>query len=154
MTQVTGCRGFSGPHRREERPLLAVLVDADNVPSRHAQAILREISGIGDPGLRRVYGDWNSPQLSGWLDSTRTLGMVARQQTGNVSRKNASDIGLVIDAIDILHGPVHFDGFVIVSSDSDFTQFASRLGEARASSLGLVMQELRRHCEMCATGLS
>lgn len=125
------------PHKREERLLLAVLVDADNVPARHAGAILREISGIGDPALRRVYGDWNSPLLTGWLEKTRTLGMVACQQTVNVSRKNTSDIGLVIDAMDILHGDVSYDGFVIVSSDSDFTKLASRLREGGRLVIGI-----------------
>lgn len=132
-----GSRGLPVPHKREERLLLAVLVDADNVPARHAGAILREISGIGDPALRRVYGDWNSQLLAGWLERTRTLGMVARQQTVNVSRKNTSDIGLVIDAMDILHGDVSYDGFVIVSSDSDFTQLASRLREGGRIVIGI-----------------
>ena len=110
------------------RPLLAVLVDADNVAPKHADAILREISEIGDPALRRVYGDWSSSALSGWQDKIRELGMTARQQSANTRGKNASDIGLVIDAMDILHTG-RFDGFVLVSSDSDFTQLASRLRE-------------------------
>ncbi|MEM7422868.1 MAG: NYN domain-containing protein [Pseudomonadota bacterium] len=113
---------------RGERPLLAVLIDADNVPARNADAILREISDIGEPALRRVYGDWSSPALSGWQEKVRALGMVAHQQTANTKGKNASDIGLVIDAMDILHTG-RFDGFVLVSSDSDFTQLANRLRE-------------------------
>ncbi|MEM7210830.1 MAG: NYN domain-containing protein [Pseudomonadota bacterium] len=112
----------------DKRPLLAVMIDADNVSSKHADAILREISEIGDPALRRVYGDWSSPALSGWQDKIRELGMTARQQSANTKGKNASDIGLVIDAMDILHSG-RFDGFVLVSSDSDFTQLASRLRE-------------------------
>ncbi|XDA99585.1 NYN domain-containing protein [Sulfitobacter sp. LCG007] len=111
-----------------DRPLLAVLIDADNVPAKHAEAILKEIAGIGEPALRRVYGDWSSEQLSGWTKHIRTLGLVAHQQTANTKGKNASDIGLVIDAMDILHGR-RFDGFVLVSSDSDFTALANRMRE-------------------------
>lgn len=111
-----------------KRPLLAVMIDADNVSSKHAAAMLREISEIGDPALRRVYGDWSNSALSGWHEKIRELGMTARQQSANTTGKNASDIGLVIDAMDILHSD-RFDGFVLVSSDSDFTQLASRLRE-------------------------
>ncbi|MGB5864468.1 MAG: NYN domain-containing protein [Sulfitobacter sp.] len=111
-----------------DRPLLAVLIDADNVPARHAQAILREITSIGEPALRRVYGDWSSDRLKSWNDKLLTLGLVAVQETANTKGKNASDIGLVIDAMDILHGR-RFDGFVLVSSDSDFTALANRLRE-------------------------
>lgn len=113
---------------RNNRLLLAVLVDADNVPAKHADAILREIKDIGDPALRRVYGDWSQQTLGPWIEKTRALGMVPRQQSANISGKNASDIGLVIDAMDMLHSG-RFDGFVLVSSDSDFTQLASRLRE-------------------------
>lgn len=112
----------------EDRPLLAVLIDADNVPAKSADAILEEISEIGDPALRRVYGDWSNQGLSGWLGKIRDLGMVARQLSANTRGKNASDIGLVIDAMDMLHSG-RFDGFVLVSSDSDFTQLAGRLRE-------------------------
>ncbi|MEO1492639.1 MAG: NYN domain-containing protein [Pseudomonadota bacterium] len=121
---------------RDDRPLLAVLIDADNVPAKHATEILNEISGIGDPALRRVYGDWSSPGLTSWKDQIRELGMVARQQTANTKGKNASDIGLVIDAMDILHSD-RFDGFVLVSSDSDFTQLASRLREDGRMVIGI-----------------
>jgi len=107
---------------------LATLIDADNVPAKFAEAILKEVASIGEPALRRVYGDWTSPRLKGWSDKIRDLGLVAHQQTSNTTGKNASDIGLVIDAMDILHAR-RFDGFVIVSSDSDFTSLANRLRE-------------------------
>lgn len=121
---------------RSSRPLLAVLVDADNVPAKYADAILREIRNIGEPALQRVYGDWSKQCLGPWLDKTRLQGMVARQQTANISGKNASDIGLVIDAMDMLHSG-RFDGFVLVSSDSDFTQLASRLREDGRTVIGI-----------------
>lgn len=111
-----------------DRPLLAVLIDADNLSADHAEAILREITTIGEPALRRVYGDWTSLQLAGWSKKLVSLGLVAVQATANTKHKNATDIGLVIDAMDILHTD-RFDGFVIVSSDSDFTALANRLRE-------------------------
>ncbi len=116
--------------------LLAVLIDADNVLARHAEAILKEITTFGDPALRRVYGDWSSGQLAAWKDKARDLGLVAHQQSANTKGKNASDIGLVIDAMDILHaGKV--DGFVLVSSDSDFTRLASRIREDGLEVIGI-----------------
>jgi hypothetical protein len=117
-------------------PLLAVFVDADNIPARHADAIFREISSFGNPGLRRVYGDWSSPGLKGWKEAARALGLVAHQQTANTSGKNASDIGLVIDAMDVLHSG-RFDGFVLVSSDSDFTRLAARIREQGLDVIGI-----------------
>lgn len=119
-----------------DRPLLAVLIDADNVPAKHAEAILREITSIGEPALRRVYGDWSSDRLRTWNDKLLTLGLVAVQETANTKGKNASDIGLVIDAMDILHQG-RFDGFVLVSSDSDFTALANRLREDGLNVIGI-----------------
>ncbi len=113
---------------REDTRLLAVLIDADNVSAAHAEAILAEIATLGEPGLRRVYGDWSSAALSNWKRKARDLGLVMHQQSANTKGKNASDIGLVIDAMDILHGG-RFDAFVLVSSDSDFTRLASRIRE-------------------------
>ena len=116
--------------------LLAVLIDADNVPARHAAAILKEITSFGEPALKRVYGDWSSPALSAWKIQARDLGMVMHQQSANTVGKNASDIGLVIDAMDILHRG-KFDGFVLVSSDSDFTRLASRIREDGLEVIGI-----------------
>lgn len=117
-------------------PLLAVLIDADNVPAKYARAILKEVTSYGEPGLRRVYGDWSSQQLSGWTRTAQELGLVQHQQTANTKGKNASDIGLVIDAMDILHAG-HFNGFVLVSSDSDFTRLASRIREQGLTVIGI-----------------
>jgi predicted nuclease of predicted toxin-antitoxin system len=119
-----------------DRPLYAVLIDADNIPAKHAAAILKEITSFGEPALRRVYGDWSSGQLRGWADVTRALGLVAHQETANTKGKNASDIGLVIDAMDILHTG-RFDGFVLVSSDSDFTALANRIREQGMDVIGI-----------------
>ena len=119
-----------------DRPLLAVLIDADNVPARHAADIMREVATIGEPALRRVYGDWSNPHIKGWKEPIHALGLVARQETSNTTGKNATDIGLVIDAMDILHSG-KFDGFVIVSSDSDFTALVNRLREDGLTVIGI-----------------
>jgi uncharacterized protein (TIGR00288 family) len=119
-----------------DRKLLAVLIDADNIPARYADDILREVTKYGEPALRRVYGDWSSAALVNWKKAVVELGMVASQETANTTGKNASDIGLVIDAMDILHTG-RFDGFVLVSSDSDFTALANRLRENGAEVIGI-----------------
>ncbi len=120
----------------KDRMLLAVLIDADNIPARYASEILREITTYGEPALRRVYGDWSSPALANWKREVVELGMVANQETANTKGKNASDIGLVIDAMDILHTG-RFDGFVLVSSDSDFTALANRMREDGVEVIGI-----------------
>ena len=109
-------------------PRLAVLIDADNVPSSHAEAIFEEIAGLGEASVRRIYGDWSAQRLAGWAKKVSSLGLVADQQFSNTKGKNASDIGLVIAAMDFLHSGL-FDGFVLVSSDSDFTRLAARIRE-------------------------
>lgn len=119
-----------------DRPLYAVLIDADNIPAKYAEAILKEITSFGEPALRRVYGDWGSQRLNTWAKAVRDLGLVAHQETANTVGKNASDIGLVIDAMDILHSG-RFDGFVLVSSDSDFTALANRVREQGMDVIGV-----------------
>lgn len=138
----------SDPHPGRA-PFLAVLIDADNIPARHAEAILAEIAAFGEPSLRRVYGDWSSQALGQWKEQARNLGLVMHQQSANTKGKNASDIGLVIDAMDILHaGKV--DGFVLVSSDSDFTRLASRIREDGLQVIGIgeakTPESLRKVC--------
>ncbi|MDJ0638978.1 MAG: NYN domain-containing protein [Paracoccaceae bacterium] len=123
-----------------DRPLYAVLIDADNIPAKYAEAILKEITTFGEPALRRVYGDWSSGRLNTWSKAVRELGLVAHQETANTVGKNASDIGLVIDAMDILHTG-RFDGFVLVSSDSDFTALANRAREQGIDVIGIGEQK-------------
>ncbi|WP_151718720.1 NYN domain-containing protein [Gemmobacter serpentinus] len=109
-------------------PRLCVLIDADNVPSGYAEAIFEEIASLGEASVRRIYGDWSAQRLGGWAKKVASLGMVADQQFSNTKGKNASDIGLVIAAMDFLHSGL-FDAFVLVSSDSDFTRLAARIRE-------------------------
>ncbi len=137
-----------------DRPLYAVLIDADNIPAKYAEAIFKEVTTYGEPGLRRVYGDWSSGQLKGWHEKSMILGLVAYQQSANTKGKNASDIGLVIDAMDILHQD-RFDGFVLVSSDSDFTRLASRIREQGLDVIGIgaekTPQSLKNVCNRFVT---
>ena len=109
-------------------PRLAVLIDADNVPAGYAEAIFEEIAALGEASVRRIYGDWSATRLGAWARKVAALGLVADQQFSNTKGKNASDIGLVIAAMDFLHSGL-FDGFVLVSSDSDFTRLAARIRE-------------------------
>lgn len=109
-------------------PRLCVLIDADNVPAHYAEAIFEEIASLGEASVRRIYGDWSAQRLNKWAEKVAALGLVADQQFANTKGKNASDIGLVIAAVDFLHSGL-FDGFVLVSSDSDFTRLAARIRE-------------------------
>ncbi|MFN7225261.1 MAG: NYN domain-containing protein [Paracoccaceae bacterium] len=109
-------------------PRLCVLIDADNVPASYAEAIFEEIAALGEASVRRIYGDWSAQRLGGWAKKVTALGLVADQQFSNTKGKNASDIGLVIAGMDFLHSGL-FDGFVLVSSDSDFTRLAARIRE-------------------------
>ncbi len=121
---------------RDRTPLLAVLIDADNTSPRWTQAIFDEIAGIGEASVRRCYGDFSSQQMSGWNKVQAEFGLVPHHQPANTVGKNASDIALVIDAMDLMHSG-RFDGFVLVSSDSDFTRLASRIREQGLDVFGI-----------------
>ena len=107
---------------------LAVLIDADNTSARYAQAIFEEIVTLGEANVRRIYGDFSNTQLAGWDGAIKSLAILQNQQRSNTKGKNASDIALVIDAMDLMHKGT-LDGFCLVSSDSDFTRLAQRLRE-------------------------
>lgn len=112
----------------DDRPLLAVLIDADNTSPKYAGAIFDEIASLGEASVRRCYGDFSSQQMAGWNKVQAEHGLVPHHSPSYTTGKNSSDISLVIDAMDILHTG-RFDGFVLVSSDSDFTRLASRIRE-------------------------
>ena len=109
-------------------PSLAVLIDADNTSARYAQAIFEEIVKLGEANVRRIYGDFSGTQLSNWNKAIQSLAILQHQQRSNSKGKNASDIALVIDAMDLLYKNT-LDGVCLVSSDSDFTRLAQRLRE-------------------------
>jgi uncharacterized LabA/DUF88 family protein len=131
-------------------PLLAVLIDADNTSPQWAEAIFEEIASLGEASVRRIYGDFSRNALKGWSDRLATLGLVPHHSPMNTVGKNASDIALVIDAMDLLHSG-RFDGFVLVSSDSDFTRLASRIREQGLDVYGIGQQKtpeaFRRACK-------
>lgn len=107
---------------------LAVLIDADNVPSRSVKEMMEEMSKYGTPTFKRIYGDWTNTALSGWKQVLNEHAIVPVQQFSYTTGKNSTDSALIIDAMDILYTR-RVDGFFIVSSDSDFTRLATRLRE-------------------------
>ncbi|MGH6892647.1 MAG: NYN domain-containing protein [Dongiaceae bacterium] len=109
-------------------PRLAVLIDADNTSAKIADRLFEEIAQLGEASVRRIYGDFTRPNLKGWSDVLSKHAIIAQQQFAYVTGKNASDIALVIDAMDLMHSG-RFDGFCLVSSDSDFTRLAARIRE-------------------------
>jgi len=114
---------------------MAVLIDADNSSASTIEAILRQVATFGKPNVRRAYGNWSKSELKGWTDKLHELAIAPIQQFDLVKGKNASDIAMVIDAMDLLHaGDV--DGFAIVSSDADFTPLVMRLRQSGADVIG------------------
>jgi hypothetical protein len=113
----------------------AVLIDADNTSPRIVAGLFEEIAKFGEASSRRIYGDFSSPRSKGWADVLQKYAIDPYQQFAYTTGKNASDIALVIDAMDLLHSG-RFDGFCLVSSDSDFTRLASRLREEGADVYG------------------
>lgn len=107
---------------------LAVLIDADNASAKIVDRLFEEIAKLGDASVRRIYGDFSSARSKSWTDVLTKHAILPQQQFAYTTGKNASDITLVIDAMDLLHGG-RLDGFCLVSSDSDFTRLASRIRE-------------------------
>jgi len=112
-----------------ESARLAVLIDADNTAPSKCDALLSEIAKYGVASVKRAYGDWTTDNLKGWKAQVVTHAIQPMQQFANTSGKNATDSALIIDAMDLLYTD-KFDGFCIVSSDSDFTRLASRIRES------------------------
>lgn len=107
---------------------LAVLIDADNTSAKVADGLFEEVAKLGGASVRRIYGDFASPLSRAWVEVLAKHALNPQQQFAYTVGKNASDITLVIDAMDLLHRD-RFDGFCLVSSDSDFTRLASRIRE-------------------------
>ena len=125
----------------DDRKHFAVLIDADNISAKYAEAIFEEIASFGEASIRRIYGDFAGGGPQGWTkDKLAALAILPHQQFANTTGKNSSDIALVIDAMDILHSG-RFDGFVLVSSDSDFTRLASRIREQGLDVYGMGMRK-------------
>ncbi|AGA79114.1 NYN domain-containing protein [Echinicola vietnamensis] len=115
---------------------LAVLIDADNIPSGYVQEMMEEIAKYGNPTVKRIYGDWTQPNLAKWKAVLLENAITPMQQYSYTTGKNATDSAMIIDAMDILYSE-RVDGFCIVSSDSDFTKLATRLREASMKVIGI-----------------
>ena len=121
-------------------PRLAVLIDADNASAKIADGLFEEIAKIGEASVRRIYGDFSSTRSKAWADTLSKHAIIPQQQFAYTTGKNASDITLVIDAMDLLHSG-RFDGFCLVSSDSDFTRLAARIREQGVDVFGFGEQK-------------
>jgi uncharacterized LabA/DUF88 family protein len=111
-----------GQHR------LAVLIDADNVQPAVIEGLLAEVAKFGVASVKRIYGNWTSDQMGQWKSKLLTHSLNPVQQFAYTAGKNATDSSLIIDAMDLMYTG-RFDGFCLVSSDSDFTRLAQRLRE-------------------------
>ncbi|MCC7454308.1 MAG: NYN domain-containing protein [Crocinitomix sp.] len=115
---------------------LAVLIDADNIPYANVQGMLDEIAKLGTPTIKRIYGDWTRPGITGWKAPLLEHAITPIQQYGYTTGKNATDSAMIIDAMDILHSD-KVGGFCLVSSDSDFTRLATRIRESGKLVIGI-----------------
>jgi uncharacterized LabA/DUF88 family protein len=119
----------------ENAARLAVLIDADNAQPSITEGLLAEVAKYGTAHVKRAYGDWTAPNLKGWKDHLLAQSIQPIQQFAYTRGKNATDAAMVIDAMDLLYSG-RFDGFCIVSSDSDFTRLAARLRESALTVYG------------------
>jgi uncharacterized LabA/DUF88 family protein len=107
---------------------LVVLIDADNAQPSITEGLLSEVAKYGVASVKRIYGDWTTPNLSGWKSVLLEHSIQPFQQFRYTVGKNATDSAMIIDAMDLLYTK-SYDGFCLVSSDSDFTRLASRIRE-------------------------
>ena len=108
---------------------LAILIDADNAQPAITENLMAEIAKYGTANVKRIYGDWTQPQLRSWKELLLEYSIQPMQQFGYTRGKNSTDSALIIDAMDLLYTG-RFDGFCLVSSDSDFTKLAARIRES------------------------
>jgi NYN domain/OST-HTH/LOTUS domain len=113
----------------ENSAKLAVLIDADNARPAIVESLLAEVAKYGTAHVKRAYGDWTGTSLKGWKEQLLTQSIQPIQQFAYTTGKNATDAAMVIDAMDLLYTD-RFNGFCIVSSDSDFTRLAARIRES------------------------
>jgi len=130
---------------------LAVLIDGDNAQPAAIQGLLDEIAKYGVASVKRIYGDWTSPSMTSWKEKLLTYSIQPIQQFPYTTGKNATDSAMIIDAMDLLHSE-KFDGFCLVSSDSDFTRLATRIREASLIVYGFgegkTPEPFRRACDL------
>ena len=121
--------------RRNEQARLAVVIDADNAQAAVMQPLLAEVAKYGIASVKRAYGDWTTTRLNGWKAVLNEHAIHPVQQFSYTTGKNSTDSALIIDAMDMLYTG-RFQGFCIVSSDSDFTRLATRLRESGMTVFG------------------
>ncbi len=117
-----------------------MLIDAENVPRNSLKSVLEEAAIYGTPTVKRIYGDWTSPNVGAWKSALLENAITPIQQYSYTTGKNSTDSAMIIDAMDILYEG-KTDGFCIVSSDSDFTRLAIRLREAGMKVIGMGEQK-------------
>jgi uncharacterized LabA/DUF88 family protein len=108
---------------------IAVLIDADNANPSIVEGLLAEVAKLGLASVKRIYGDWTTPNLASWKATLLEFSIQPIQQFRYTTGKNATDSAMIIDAMDLLYKG-NFSGFCLVSSDSDFTRLASRIRES------------------------
>lgn len=114
---------------------IVLLIDADNTRLSKLEAVIQGISACGRIAVKRAYGNWRKDIFKNWENELKRLGIKAEQQFDYVTGKNATDIALVVDAMQLLNKGI-YDAFVIVSSDSDFTPLAIALRESGVYVIG------------------
>jgi uncharacterized LabA/DUF88 family protein len=119
----------------ENATKLAVLIDADNAQPSIIEGLLAEVAKFGTSYVKRAYGDWTGTNLKGWKDHLLAQSIQPIQQFAYTSGKNSTDAAMIIDAMDLLYSG-RFDGFCLVSSDSDFTRLAARIRESGLTVFG------------------
>ena len=123
-----------------KRRKIALLIDGDNAQPILIEKILTETGKYGLSTIRRIYGDWTTPNMNGWKETLNNLAIQPIQQFSFTVRKNSTDSAMIIDAMDILHGGL-VEGFCIVSSDSDYTRLATRIRESGIFVMGIGEQK-------------
>ena len=124
------------PQQNDRDLRLAVLIDADNASRTAMRDVMAEIAVYGTPTIKRIYGDWTTPNMASWKPILLENAITPIQQYSYTTGKNSTDSAMIIDAMDVLYTG-RCDGFVIVSSDSDFTRLAIRLREAGMKVIGM-----------------
>ncbi len=119
---------------------LAVLIDADNAQAAVIEGLLAEVARFGEATVKRIYGDFTSPQSGSWKNVLQQHAIKPVQQFAYTTGKNATDSAMIIDAMDLLYTR-KFDGFCLVTSDSDFTGLAMRIREEGLTVLGFGEQK-------------
>lgn len=131
---------------------IVLLIDADNTQLSKIESIIREISTHGRIVVKRAYGNWKKETLKNWENELKRLAIKAEQQFDYVSGKNATDMALVIDAVNLLHKKL-YDAFVIVASDSDYTPLAINLHESGVYVMGVGKRKLLNLLEIAVMNL-